>query len=112
WMRAMATPGDRQGQRARTVGHAEMKGGEGTHRQPDHVCTLDAEPVQHGKDVVPRPRLRIALRVLGHLRGRVAPGVVGDAAVTAREVAELRLPAAMVARELVHEDDGRPGPGL
>ena len=52
---------------------------------------------------------RVVLAVSGNrrrnIRGRIAACAIGNAAVAAREVAELRLPTAKVARELMHEDD-------
>ncbi len=68
--------------------------------------------IEHAADVVARARLRVALDILGHVGGRIAARVVGDAAVAAREVAQLRLPAAVVAGELVHEHDRRAAAGL
>ena len=56
--------------------------------------------------------LGILRRVLRHLGGREAAGVEGDAAVLPAEAANLRLPAAMIAGELVHEHDRRAGAGL
>src|SRR2546422_7180789 len=41
-----------------------------------------------------------------HIRGRIAARGIGNAAVSAREVAHLRLPIGMVGREFVQEDDG------
>ena len=80
--------------------------------RPTTCARCDAERVEHAADVVARARLRVALEVLGHVGGRIAARVVGDAAVAAREVAHLRLPAAVVAGELVHEDDRRAAAGL
>src|SRR6267378_2656111 len=43
----------------------------------------------------------------GHARRGVAAVVVGDHAVAPREVAHLRLPRAVIARELVAPDEGK-----
>src|SRR5437016_4836933 len=51
-------------------------------------------------------RLRVALELLRNVGGRIAARVIRDAAVAAREMAQLRLPAAMITRELVDEHDG------
>src|SRR6476646_10531274 len=68
---------------------------------------LDPEPVEHGPDVVAGTVLRIARDVLRDVRGWIAPGVIGDAAVGPREVTELRLVAPGVARPFVDEHDRR-----
>jgi hypothetical protein len=47
----------------------------------------------------------------GHVGWRIAARGVGDAAVAAREVSDLRFPAAMVAGELMHEQQPLAGPG-
>src|SRR5258706_11008049 len=68
--------------------------------------------VQHRDDVIPRMRLRIARAVLRYVGGRKAARVVGDAAEVAREEAQLRLPAAVIAGELVHEHERRAAAAL
>src|SRR5258708_27203939 len=68
--------------------------------------------VQHRDDVIPRMRLRIARAVFRHVGGRKAARVVGDAAEVAREEAQLRLPAAVIAGELVHEHERRAAAAL
>src|SRR5262245_5823228 len=68
---------------------------------------LDAERVEHAANVVAGALLRVALDVLGNVRWRIAARIVGDAAVAAREMPELRLPAPVVPREFVDEDHRR-----
>jgi hypothetical protein len=104
-MRAVAAAGHGNRCCAVAVRHAEMQRGEGAHGKAHDVRALQAERIEHTSDVVARPRLRVALEILGDLRWRIAARVVGDAAVATREEAHLRLPAAMVAAELVHEHD-------
>src|SRR5438046_2703817 len=53
-----------------------------------------------------KARVRVALELLRDVGGRIAARVIRDAAIAAREMAQLRLPAAMIARELVDEHDG------
>src|SRR5207302_8685428 len=55
---------------------------------------------------------RVARPVLGDIRGRITARIEGDAAVTTREKAQLRLVAAIVAGEFMHEDDRVAGAGL
>ena len=111
-MRPIAAARDGQRNRSFRIGQSKMQCGERAHREPDYVRALDAERIEHAADVVPCARLRITLDVLRHVRRRVSAGVVGDAAVAAREMAQLRLPAAMVAAELVNEHDRRAGAGF
>src|SRR5260221_11923218 len=68
--------------------------------------------VQHRDDVIPCMRLRIARAVLRYVGGRKAARVVGDAAEVAREEAHLRLPAVVIAGELVHEHERRAAAAL
>ncbi len=89
-----------------------MQGGEPAHRDADDMRLVDLERVEHGADVVPGAVLRIARRVFRHVRGRVAAGVVGDAAIAPPEIAQLAFVAAIVVGEFVNEDDRRPRPGL
>ena len=66
---------------------------------------LDAETAHHGRDI--RDRELPTVTVLGtrHLARRIAARIVGDAAITAREVADPRLPFARVRAEFVHKHD-------
>src|SRR6185295_3662722 len=108
-MRAVATAGDDERKGAWRVSYAEMQRGEPAHRIADYVRPLDAECIEYGKNVVPRTLLGIALHIRRHIRRRIASGVVGDAAIAAREMAQLRFPRAPVAGELMHEHDRRAG---
>src|SRR5258706_16291632 len=68
--------------------------------------------VQHRNDVIPRMRLGVARSIFRHVGGRKAARVVGDAAEVAREEPQLRLPAAVIAGELVHEHERRAAAAL
>src|SRR3954466_2596057 len=85
-----------------------MKRGETAHRQPAHVRFRRFEVAEDVADVVARTRLRILLRIVGHVGGWIAARAEGDAAVEAREEPHLRLPAAVIAGVLVDEDERRP----
>ena len=89
-----------------------MKRGERAHRQPDHVRALDAERIEHAARVVARSRLGVALDLRRHVGRRIAARVVRDAAVAARKMPQLRLPASAIAGELVHEEDRGSRAGL
>jgi hypothetical protein len=116
-VRARAHAHQRERQRARRGGvarvlHAEVQRREGAHRAADHVRLAQLQRVEHRDDVVALALLLVVLRALRHVARRIAARVVGDAAVRACEVAQLRLPAAMVAGELVHEHERRAAAGL
>ena len=83
--------------------HGQVQGGEAAHGQADRVGAVDAQAVQHRDRVGDRAGLRIGLRLCGHLRRQVPARRVGDAPVGRGEVPDLRLPAPVVAGELVDE---------
>ena len=89
-----------------------MDGGEAAHAQAHHVGALDAQMVEDGDGVRHRKVLAVGVGILRHVRGGIAAGVVGDAAVAPREVAQLRLPARVIAREFMNEEQRITGPGL
>ena len=104
---AAAAAAGRDGERQRLAGMAdgELEAGRGAHRQADQVRLGKAQRRHHRSGVVGRARLRIGRDVVRHVRRRPAPRGVGDAAVAAREVADLRFPAQVMAAELVEEQD-------
>ena len=109
-MRAVAAAGHHQRQRPRAnrpCRNAAWRNRPSTVRR--HALARCRAPSSTQQDVVAAALLRIALDVRWHVRRRIAARVVGDAAVAAREMAHLRLPAAVVAGELVHEHDRRAG---
>ena len=89
-----------------------MQDGETAHRDADDMRLVDIKRVEHGADVVAGALLRIARRIFGHVRGRVAARIVGDAAIAPPEIAHLAFVAAIIVGEFVDEDDRRPRPGL
>src|SRR6185312_4286401 len=94
------------------MAQSEMQRGEAAHREPHDMRAVDAQMVEHRGNVVGGTRLRIGTRALGHIGGRIAPGVEGNAAITLAEMTELRLPAPEIAGEFVDEDDWRSVAGL
>jgi hypothetical protein len=102
---ANAAAGYHRGQNPLRVPERQVQGGEAAHREADHVRPPDLEAVEHGDRVRHRALLGVRLRVGGHVRRRVAAGRVGDAAIGPREEPHLRLPAAVVAGELVDEQE-------
>ncbi len=102
---AVAAAAQHQRQRAVGIGQAEMQRGVASHGDADDMRLVEAERVEHGADIVARARLRIALQPRRHVRGRVSPRVVGDGAVAPREIAQLRLVAAVIAGEFMDADD-------
>src|SRR5262249_59233644 len=99
-----AGAGDDQGQRPVRVPEAEVQGREAAHGEAADMGLLDLEPVEYTPDVLGRTLLRVRLDVVGHVRGRIAARVERDRAVAAREEARLQMPAAVIAGELVDED--------
>src|SRR6516165_9030200 len=81
------------------------------HRYADDVRLGDRETVEHGADVVAGALLRIAGGIFWYIRGRVAAGIVCNAAIAPREVADLRLKATVIVGKLVdkHNRSARPG---
>jgi hypothetical protein len=72
----------------------------------------NAEMIEYRGRIVGLLRLAIGGGIVGHVGGRIAARVIGDAAVAAGEMPHLRLPAAVIAGELVREDHRGAGPGL
>src|SRR5260370_40468780 len=72
----------------------------------------DAEAVEHRDRVGDGAALGVGGGVGGHVRGRVAAGGVGDTAVSRGKEPDLRLPAAVIAGELVDEDQRLPLTGF
>ena len=89
---------------------ADVQGCKAAHAQAHDMGSLDAEMVEDRDGVLHRMGLAIGVSVFRHVRGGIAAGVVGDATVAPREVAELSLPTQVVARELVDEEHGWPAP--
>ena len=89
-----------------------MQRREPAHRNADDMGLIDRERVEHGADIVARPVLRIAVGVIRHIGGRIAAGIVRDAAVTPAEIPHLPLVAAIVVGEFVDEHDRGAGAGL
>ena len=86
---------------------ADMQRGVGAHGVADDMGLVDLERVHQRDDVVAEDVLAVARAVFRHVGGRIAALAEGDAAVGARKVPHLRLPAAPVAGIFVHEDDRR-----
>ncbi len=104
-MRTVTDAGDDGREAALGVAQREVKGGEATHRESNDVSTIDLEVIEHGQRIRHRPELREGSTVIGNVRRGVATGCVRDALVTPREAGYLRFPAAVIAGELVNEQD-------
>ena len=104
---ASAVPNTADHQRARLsrITQAEVEGCEAAHGQADHVCVIDSGCVDHRGDVVGGVNVGIVAdfgRYIG--RGKSAR-IVGQAAITASEVTNLRFPTPDIAAKLMNEDD-------
>src|SRR6188472_3348444 len=89
-----------------------MQRGEAAHRQSDDVRALDAGRIHHRRDIRHRERLRIRVDIFRYVGRRITARRERDAAVPARERAQLWLPAFVAAAELVYEHDRRSLAGL
>ena len=74
--------------------------------------TGDRETVEHGADIIAGALLGITGRILRYVGWRVAAGIVRDAAIAPRKVADLRFKAAVVVGKFVDEDDRSTRPRL
>src|SRR6266436_5781626 len=64
---------------------------------------FDRKISHHGGDVVGRATIQGG--IVGDIAWRIAPSVVGNATVAAREMAKLGFPSAEVGSEFMDEDD-------
>jgi hypothetical protein len=87
--------------------YADMQRGIGAHRVADDVGSFYAERVNQRDNVGSSNVLTVTSRIVGNIRRRIAALAERDAAMGARKAAHLRLPGAIVACELMNEDDGR-----
>src|SRR4029077_2577687 len=81
----------------------DLQDGVTAHRQTNKVCLFDFQMVEYGDGVAVDRPVTVGAGIGRYIGGFVAAGRIGDTAVTFAEFAELMLPAAMVAGELVHE---------
>ena len=107
---AIAAAGDDERCRATGVRQAEMQCRETAHRNANDMRLGDREPVEHGADIVAGAVLRIAAGILGHIGGWIAAGIVRDAAIAPRKVADLRFEAAVIVGKLWTKTIGVPDP--
>jgi len=110
-LRTGADAGERQRQHALRTMQPDLKRRIGPHREPDQMRVFDSEMIKHRKRIVPEVLVGESVRS-GDLGRRIASRRIGDAAVTAREVTHLRLPARVIGCELVQEQDWRTSSGF
>src|SRR6202008_984257 len=77
----------------------------GPHAQADDMRVVDTKPVHDGSDVIDRTLPAVGDRILGNVPRRIAAGVVGDATISAREVANLVFPLPEIGSQLMYEND-------
>ena len=90
----------------------DLQTGIAAHRQADEMRGIDLEVIEHRHRVAHDVVVAVDIRVCRHIGRRVAARRIGDAAVALAELAHLRLPAAVVGGEFVHEQNGRALPDL
>ena len=76
---------------------------EPAHREADDMCVPGTGRVKDCDGVVDSTFLGVGRRVRRDVRGWIAARRVGDAAIRTREMTHLGRPAAVIARELVDE---------
>jgi len=83
----------------------DLQHGISAHRQADKVRLRDLQMIEN-RDRIPHDMaIAICVGIVRNIGRLVPSGIIGDAAITLAERAQLRLPAAMIAREFVHEKD-------
>ena len=65
--------------------------------------SVDFKMIEQGDGVTHHVLVAVGRRIARHVGRRIAARRVGDAAVALAEFAHLRLPAAVVGREFMHE---------
>ena len=73
---------------------------------------LDPEMVEHGEDVGGGAGLAVGGGIGRHVRRRIAARAIADGAIGTTEIAHLVVPTAVIAGELMHEDQWRAAAGL
>ena len=77
------------------------------HAEPHDVGLVDARRIEHGDGVTVEEVLAVEAFVCGRVGARIAARRPHDAAPAAAEMADLVVPAPVIAAELVDEQDGR-----
>ena len=111
FLKTRADAGQRQRQRALRRLDADLQRRIGAHRQPDQMGRGNFQMIEHRDRVVAEMLVAVGIGI-GDVRGDVAARRIGDAAMAAREVAHLRLPARIVGGKLVNEQDRRSAAGF
>jgi hypothetical protein len=111
-MRAGATGGSDQRAQPFRMEHRQHQPGIGAHGETNDVCACDLQSVEHGNGVGGGDVVAIGGRVVGNVGGRIAARRHDDTAVGPGKMRYLRRPAAVVAGELVEEQDRMAGAPL
>src|SRR5580700_8591382 len=69
---------------------------------------VDAEIFKNVGRIVDGPALRVLLNGIRHFGWRIAPRIIGDAAIASREISDLELPGSVISGEFVNEQDRAP----
>jgi hypothetical protein len=90
----------------------DLQRGISAHRQADEVRLVDRKMIEHGDRIAHHVLVAVGGRIGWHVGRHIAARRIGDAAVALAELAHLRLPAAIVGGEFVHEQDRHALPGF
>ena len=82
-----------------------LQGGKAAHRNPDNMGLLDLEALHDVANVVAGALLRVAVKILRHIRRRITARIERDAAIAAPEKPHFCLVAAIVVGKFMNEDD-------
>src|SRR5215472_8277357 len=82
-----------------------MQRGKAAHREPYDMRGPIGDRAHYVSEILGRTHLVIGLQVGWHVGRRIAARAIRCAAIMTREKVDLRIPAAGVARKLVHEQE-------
>src|SRR5689334_7491503 len=110
--RARTTADERQRPDALRLLGGGHQAAEASHRQPDEMEFGEAEPIRHREQILHRFPLPVIGYGLRHVGGEKASRRVGYAAMGPREGGNLGTPGAVIAAELMREQDRHAPTGL
>src|SRR5579872_7217798 len=85
--------------------NADMQSCVSAHGVANYMSALDLQCIENGDDIGSRMVLTIGLRILGHIRRRIAARCECDASMHARQMSYLGFPCPVVAGKFVHEEN-------
>jgi hypothetical protein len=102
---AIAHAGNDQRSRKMRVPQSEMQCGVSSHREPDDMRRRVGDRTYDIGEIIGGSFLAVSARIRGNARRRVAARAIDRATEETGKIADLRIPTAGIAGELVHEDE-------